>query len=62
MIDVTHVSPCYAWRDQRAHETDGGYVARLARNWKTISPTGRGRGHGRHRQTRRRATAGACPP
>lgn len=29
LIGVTHVSPCYAWRDQQAHETDGDYVARL---------------------------------
>ena len=29
LIGVTHVSPCYAWRDQPAHETDGDYVARL---------------------------------
>ena len=29
LIGVTHVSPCYAWRDQAPHETDGDYVARL---------------------------------
>src|SRR5450830_1477367 len=29
LIGVTHVSPCYAWRDQPAHETDADYVARL---------------------------------
>ena len=29
LIGVTHVSPCYAWREQQAHETDGDYVARL---------------------------------
>ena len=29
LIGVTHVSPCYAWRDQPAYETDGDYVARL---------------------------------
>ncbi|MFM2089381.1 MAG: hypothetical protein RLZZ237_4250 [Pseudomonadota bacterium] len=29
LIGVTHVAPCYAWRDQQVHETDGDYVARL---------------------------------
>ena len=31
LIDVTHVAPCYAYRDQRPGETDGDYVARLGR-------------------------------
>lgn len=28
--DVSHVSPCYAYRDQPEHESDEAYVARLA--------------------------------
>ncbi len=31
LIDVTHVAPCYAYRDQANGETDGDYVARLGR-------------------------------
>ncbi len=30
LIDVKHVAPCYAYRDQRAHETAEAYGARLA--------------------------------
>jgi adenosylmethionine-8-amino-7-oxononanoate aminotransferase len=30
LIDVSHVSPCYAYRDRIAGETDGAYAARLA--------------------------------
>jgi adenosylmethionine-8-amino-7-oxononanoate aminotransferase len=30
LIGATHVSPCYAYRDQRAGESDAAYVARLA--------------------------------
>ncbi|HEY3075375.1 MAG TPA: aspartate aminotransferase family protein [Burkholderiales bacterium] len=30
LIAATHVSPCYAYRDQRAGESDAAYVARLA--------------------------------
>jgi adenosylmethionine-8-amino-7-oxononanoate aminotransferase len=30
LIDVEHVSPCYAYRDQRAGETDDQYADRLA--------------------------------
>ncbi|MGI9436023.1 MAG: aspartate aminotransferase family protein [Geminicoccaceae bacterium] len=30
LSDVTHVSPCYAYRERLAHETDEAYVARLA--------------------------------
>ena len=29
LVKGTHVSPCYAYRDQPAYETDGDYVARL---------------------------------
>ncbi len=29
LIDVSHVSPCYAYRGKRADETDGAYVDRL---------------------------------
>lgn len=29
LMDVHHVSPCYAYRDQRDDETDAAYVARL---------------------------------
>ena len=29
LIDVAHVAPCYAYRDQLPGETDGDYVARL---------------------------------
>jgi len=29
LIDVTHVSPCYAWRDRHPEETDAQYVDRL---------------------------------
>ena len=29
LIDVSHVSPCYAYRDQPPGETDAAYVARL---------------------------------
>jgi adenosylmethionine-8-amino-7-oxononanoate aminotransferase len=29
LIDVAHVSPCYAYREQGASETDAAYVARL---------------------------------
>jgi len=31
LIDVTHVSPCYEYRDRRADETAEGYGERLAR-------------------------------
>mgnify|MGYP001032042832 FL=1 len=30
LIDVSHVAPCYAYRDQHAGETDGQYAERLA--------------------------------
>jgi adenosylmethionine-8-amino-7-oxononanoate aminotransferase len=30
LVDVAHVSPCYAFRDQEPNEPDGAYVARLA--------------------------------
>lgn len=30
LIDVTHVSPCYAYRDQRQDETEAQYAQRLA--------------------------------
>jgi hypothetical protein len=30
LIDVAHVSPCYAYRDRAAAESDDAYVARLA--------------------------------
>src|SRR5918995_5595494 len=30
LIDVAHVSPCYAYRDQAPNEPDAAYVARLA--------------------------------
>ncbi len=30
LIDVEHVSPCYPYREQRAGETDQGFVQRLA--------------------------------
>ena len=30
LIDVAHVSPCYAYRDRGADESDDAYVARLA--------------------------------
>src|SRR5438552_2374513 len=29
LIAATHVSPCYAYRDQRAGESDAAYVDRL---------------------------------
>lgn len=29
LIDVTHVAPCYAYRDRQADETDAAYVLRL---------------------------------
>ncbi|MDQ8032133.1 MAG: aspartate aminotransferase family protein, partial [Bordetella sp.] len=31
LIDVTHVSPCYAYRDQRPGESEAQYAARLVR-------------------------------
>ena len=31
LIDVNHVSPCYAYRDQQPGETEAHYVARLGR-------------------------------
>jgi adenosylmethionine-8-amino-7-oxononanoate aminotransferase len=31
LFDVTHVSPCYAYREQGAGESDEGYAERLAR-------------------------------
>ncbi len=31
LVDVTHVSPCYAYRDRRDDETDADYGARLVR-------------------------------
>lgn len=31
LIDVRHVSPCYAYRDQQPDETEADYVARLGR-------------------------------
>jgi adenosylmethionine-8-amino-7-oxononanoate aminotransferase len=31
LVDVAHVAPCYPYREQRAHETDDDFVARLAR-------------------------------
>ena len=30
LIDVQHIAPCYAYRDQRADESDAAYGARLA--------------------------------
>lgn len=30
LVDVDHVSPCYAYRDQGDNESDGAYAARLA--------------------------------
>ncbi len=35
LIDVQHVSPCYAYRDQRADETPEAYGARLATELET---------------------------
>jgi adenosylmethionine-8-amino-7-oxononanoate aminotransferase len=35
LIDVSHVSPCFAYREKEAAETDEGYVARLARELET---------------------------
>lgn len=35
LIDVSHVSPCYAYRGKRAGETDEAYAARLAAELET---------------------------
>src|SRR5471032_1720137 len=35
LIDVSHVSPCFAYREKEAAETDEGYAARLARELET---------------------------
>ena len=65
LIDVTHVSPCYAYRDQRADETPEAYGARLAAELDAaIAACGaeardRLRRRNRRRRHRRRADAGA---
>ncbi len=72
LIDVKHVAPCYAYRDQRAGETAEAYGARLAAELDaTIRACGERRvhrlrrrdgrrRHGRRADARARLLQGAC--
>ena len=44
LIDATHVSPCYPYREQRESESDLAYVGRLAKEL-DAAMTARGKGH-----------------
>lgn len=63
LIDVDHVAPCYAYRDQRPDEQDADYVARLAAELdETILRAGPGNVIAFVAETVGGATAGVLPP
>jgi len=63
LIDVTHVAPCYAYRDQRSDESPEAYGARLAAELdEAISACGDRRVIAFIAETVGGATAGAVPP
>jgi adenosylmethionine-8-amino-7-oxononanoate aminotransferase len=63
LIDVTHVSPCYEYRDRRSDETPEAYGARLARELEeTIDRLGAENIIAFCAETVGGATAGALPP
>ncbi len=63
LIDVTHVSPCYSYRDQRADETPEAYGQRLARELdETIERVGPGNVLAFIAETVGGATAGVLVP
>jgi len=63
LVDVTHVSPCYPYRDQRAGETPEQYGQRLARELdETIRRVGPGKVLGFVAETVGGATAGVLVP
>ncbi|MCC7031632.1 MAG: aspartate aminotransferase family protein [Acidobacteria bacterium] len=63
LIDVKHVSPCYAYREQREDETPEGYGARLAAELEAmIRACGPTRVIGFVAETVGGATQGATPP
>jgi adenosylmethionine-8-amino-7-oxononanoate aminotransferase len=63
LIDVLRVSPCYAWRDQRADESEAAYTQRLLDELEaTIVAAGPRRVIAFCAETVVGATAGALPP
>ncbi len=63
LIDVEHVSPCYAYRGQKDGEADAGYVARLAAELEaTIQRLGEGKVIAFVAEPVVGATLGAVPP
>ena len=63
LVDVTHVSPCYPYRDQRAGETPEQYGQRLARELdEAICRVGPGKVLGFVAETVGGATAGVLVP
>jgi adenosylmethionine-8-amino-7-oxononanoate aminotransferase len=63
LIDVLRVSPCYAWRDQRADESEAAYTQRLLDELEaTIVAAGPRRVVAFCAETVVGATAGALPP
>ncbi|CAM5785575.1 aspartate aminotransferase family protein [Castellaniella caeni] len=63
LIPAYHVSPCYAYRDQQAGETEAAYAQRLATELEeTILAVGPGRVAAFVAETVVGATAGAVPP
>jgi len=63
LIDVTHVAPCYEYRDRRPEESAEAYGARLAQELDdTIAGIGADRIIGFCAETVGGATAGALPP
>jgi adenosylmethionine-8-amino-7-oxononanoate aminotransferase len=63
LIDASHVSPCYPYRDRRAGETDAAYVARLGAELEAeIDRLGGDRVIAFVAETVAGATLGAAPP
>jgi adenosylmethionine-8-amino-7-oxononanoate aminotransferase len=63
LIDVTHVAPCYEYRDRRADETAGAYGERLAREVEeTLERLGPDSVIAFCAETVGGATSGALPP
>src|SRR5436853_207989 len=63
LIGATHVSPCYAYRDQRAGESDAAYVERLGAELEAeIKRLGGDRVIAFVAETVAGATLGAAPP
>ena len=63
LVDVTHVSPCYAYRDQETDESDDAYVDRLAQELDdAIQIAGPETVIGFVAETVGGATAGVIPP